>query len=103
MAIGAVCGRLEPDGVAKKKLYIMTLGVLAPYRECGIGSQALTMIIETASKRGDISEIFMHVQTNNEDAHKFYKKFNFVITSTVDKYYQRIEPTSANVLTLVLA
>lgn len=39
VAIGAVCCRIEVDAESsQKKLYIMTLGVLAPYREYGVGA-----------------------------------------------------------------
>ena len=40
VSIGAVCCRLETDAATGvKKLYIMVLGVLAPYREFGVGTQ----------------------------------------------------------------
>ena len=41
MVVGAIACRLErqPDGGAK--LYIMTIGVLAPYRGFGVGAQTL--------------------------------------------------------------
>ena len=35
--IGAIACRLEAKGDGKAKLYIMTLGVLAPYRDLGVG------------------------------------------------------------------
>lgn len=37
--VGGACARVEdhPDDSAKKRLYIMTLNVLAPYRRKGIG------------------------------------------------------------------
>jgi ribosomal protein S18 acetylase RimI-like enzyme len=58
----------------------------------------LQMVIDWATSRGGLSEIALHVQTNNEDALRFYRRFGFEITTTIDKYYQRIEPTSAHLL-----
>ena len=62
----------------------------------------LQMVVDWVKSRSDVSEIYLHVQTNNEDALKFYQKHGFAITSTVDKYYQRIEPASAHILTLTV-
>eukprot|EP00455_Lapot_gusevi_P006803 TRINITY_DN1291_c0_g1_i4.p1 TRINITY_DN1291_c0_g1~~TRINITY_DN1291_c0_g1_i4.p1 ORF type:complete len:173 (+),score=52.89 TRINITY_DN1291_c0_g1_i4:57-575(+) len=95
--VGAVCCRLETEG-SVQKLYIMTLGVLAPYRGYGIGSRILQSIIDYAETKENISEIFLHVQINNEDALRFYARFNFEIVGTVEKYYQRLEPSSAHIL-----
>jgi L-amino acid N-acyltransferase YncA len=55
------------------------------------GSKLLEFAIETAKKR-DVDDIYLHVQTSNEEAISFYKKFGFEIVETIKDYYKRIEP-----------
>ena len=74
--VGAVACRLEaPPGGAegKGKLYIMTLGVLSPYRGQGVGRRLLMHTLAEARKQNQASEVYLHVQTNNDDAVNFYK------------------------------
>jgi len=74
--VGAVACRLEaPQGGAegKGKLYIMTLGVLPPYRGQGVGRRLLMHTLAEARKQNQASEVYLHVQTNNDDAVNFYK------------------------------
>lgn len=63
-----------------------------------IGSRVLQMVIDYAKKH-DIASILLHVQTSNEEAVQFYSKYDFKISETVEKYYSKIEPTSAYILT----
>ena len=78
-------------------MYIMTLGVLAAYRNHGIGSKLVSSVLDyfESNKDGDnnddnnnnnnaggkfwtVDEIVLHVQTSNADAMKFYgEKFGF--------------------------
>ncbi len=104
----------------------------------------IQMVIDWVSARSDVTQIYLHVQTNNEDALKFYQvcdlhhyfshlkflnyslsltasggtasrfsldffcawknllvisqKHGFAVESTIEKYYQRVEPTSAFLL-----
>ncbi|KAI3692926.1 hypothetical protein L6452_32751 [Arctium lappa] len=60
--VGSIACRLEEkeDGVVC--VYIMTLGVLAPYRGLGIGRKLLNHVIDLCSKQ-NIGEIYLHVQT----------------------------------------
>lgn len=101
ICVGAIACRLEKkDGAVR--VYIMTLGVLAPYRGLGIGTMLLNHVLDLCSTQ-NISEIYLHVQTNNEEAINFYKKFGFEITETIKNYYTNITPPDCYVLTKYLA
>ncbi|KAF2560328.1 hypothetical protein F2Q70_00014220 [Brassica cretica] len=97
ICVGAIACRLETKG-GTMRVYIMTLGVLAPYRGIRIGSKLLNHVLDMCTKQ-NVSEIYLHVQTNNDDAIKFYKKFGFDITDTIPDYYINIEPRDCYVLT----
>ena len=43
LVVGAVCCRVEMEG-DKHRMYIMTLGCLAPYRRLGVGTKSLSFI-----------------------------------------------------------
>jgi N-alpha-acetyltransferase 50 len=94
--IGAVCARVEDiDQVSeKKRLYIMTLAVLAAYRGRGIGSDLLqSLLLYCAKHPTRITEIALHVHVSNDDAIRFYtEKFGFTKGPMVENYYRRIEP-----------
>lgn len=101
ICVGAIACRLEKkDGAVR--VYIMTLGVLAPYRGLGIGTMLLNHVLDLCSAQ-NIFEIYLHVQTNNEEAINFYKKFRFEITETIKNYYTNITPPDCYVLTKYLA
>ncbi|XP_052883818.1 uncharacterized protein LOC108453089 [Gossypium arboreum] len=91
ICVGSIACRLEKKEGGAIRVYIMTLGVLAPYRGLGIGTRLLNHVLYLCSKQ-NIPEIYLHVQTNNEDATNFYKKFGFEITETIKKYYTNIDP-----------
>ncbi|KAF5748213.1 N-alpha-acetyltransferase 50 [Tripterygium wilfordii] len=97
ICVGAIACRLEKTEGGSVRVYIMTLGVLAPYRGLGIGTRLLNHVLDLCSKQ-NISEIYLHVQTNNEDAINFYKKFGFDITDTIPNYYTNITPPDCYVL-----
>ncbi|KAF5743289.1 N-alpha-acetyltransferase 50 [Tripterygium wilfordii] len=98
ICVGAIACRLEKKEGGSFRVYIMTLGVLAPYRGLGVGTRLLNHVLDLCSKQ-NISEIHLHVQTNNEDAVNFYKKFGFEITDTIQNYYTNITPPDCYVLT----
>merc|ERR1711879_592262 len=105
VVVGAVCCRIDltqasEDGsqLAKRKLYIMTLGCLAPYRRLGIGTKMLRHVVDIVEKDGNFDSVVLHVQVSNDVALEFYKKFGFNIVETKEQYYKRIEPADAHVL-----
>ncbi|CAK9312855.1 unnamed protein product [Citrullus colocynthis] len=102
ICVGSIACRLEKKEHGSVRVYIMTLGVLAPYRGLGIGSRLLNHVLDLCSKQ-NITEIYLHVQTNNDEAINFYKKFGFEITETIQNYYANITPPDCYVLTKLIA
>ncbi|EDW47404.1 GM21284 [Drosophila sechellia] len=94
IVVGAVCCRID-NTENQRRLYIMTLGCLFPYRRLGIGTVMFEHIMNFAEKDGKLRQ---HVQINNNGAIEFYKKFGFEIVDTKEQYYKRIEPADAHVL-----
>merc|ERR1711936_95363 len=103
VVVGAVCCRIDNTAAeegkpSKRKLYIMTLGCLAPYRRLGIGTKMLRHVMDIVEKDGNFDSVVLHVQVSNDVALEFYKKFGFEIVETKEAYYKRIEPADAHVL-----
>jgi len=104
--VGAVSCRIEkfpveqgqPSNNPNHRLYIMTLGVLAPYRTSGIGFKLLQYVLDYCKGKNEIDEVYLHVQTSNDNAIEFYKRAGFLITETIKNYYKRIEPPDCYVL-----
>lgn len=97
IVVGAVCCRIDQTEDARR-LYIMTLGCLAPYRRLGIGTVMLEHVLKWCDKDGSIDNVYLHVQVSNEGAIGFYKGFGFEIIETKKQYYKHIEPADAHVL-----
>ncbi|KAJ7072093.1 acyl-CoA N-acyltransferase [Mycena amicta] len=97
--VGIVCCRLEPkDG--ETSLYLATLGILAPYRSRLLGSTSLQLVLDAAASRTKpkIDRIYLHVQTSNTEAKKFYERHGFVQVAVQERYYKKIEPHDAWIL-----
>eukprot|EP00160_Parvularia_atlantis_P002105 Unigene11712_Nuclearia_a/m.35696 Unigene11712_Nuclearia_a/g.35696 ORF Unigene11712_Nuclearia_a/g.35696 Unigene11712_Nuclearia_a/m.35696 type:complete len:165 (+) Unigene11712_Nuclearia_a:21-515(+) len=97
-AVGAVCAKREPLEGKDVKVYIMTLGVLAPYRRLGVGSELLQHIIDLCERDAHVKLLYVHMQTNNDEGRKFYESKGFAVTATIERYYKNIEPAAAHVL-----
>ncbi|BDA42981.1 N-alpha-acetyltransferase 50 [Coccomyxa sp. Obi] len=98
--IGAVTVRLEQQQDGTAKLCFITLGVLAAYRGCSIGSQLLHRTLEAAQQDPNIVEAYLHVQTSNEEAIRFYQRAGFKVSEMLTGYYRknRLQPPDAYVL-----
>ncbi|WIA28616.1 hypothetical protein OEZ86_011155 [Tetradesmus obliquus] len=96
--VGAILCRLEalPGGAAQ--LYIISLGVLAPFRGAGIGSQLLAASLACCEHDTAIQRATLHVHTANTEALEFYSRTGFTVTETIAGYYKRIDPPDAAVL-----
>lgn len=98
IVVGAVCCRIDTTTEGARRMYIMTLGCLGPYRRLGIGTVMLKHVLNFCENDGNIDNLYLHVQVNNESAIEFYKHFGFEIIETKEHYYKRIEPAEAHVL-----
>ncbi|XP_072114970.1 N-alpha-acetyltransferase 50 isoform X3 [Mobula birostris] len=59
IAVGAVCCRVD-HSQNQKRLYIMTLGCLAPYRRLGIGTKMLNHVLNICEKDGTFDNIYLY-------------------------------------------
>jgi N-alpha-acetyltransferase 50 len=105
-AVGSICCRLEDskeeETQGKKRLYIMTISCLPAYRRRGIASKLLNHVLEKSKADESVYDVYLHVQTSNEDAIAFYEAKGFEKKDKLENYYKRIEPNDAYILQLSL-
>lgn len=58
IVVGAVCCRIDTSE-NQRRLYIMTLGCLSPYRRLGIGTVMVNHILNYVEKDGNFDSIFL--------------------------------------------
>ena len=58
VVVGGVCCRIDITK-GERRLYIMTLGCLAPYRRLGIGTLMLKHVLNFVEKDGNFHSIFL--------------------------------------------
>lgn len=96
--VGSICSRIEQQDGAAFKVYIMTIGVLAPYRRLGMGKRLLEKVLESCNSQPDCAEIYLHVQVGNDSAVDFYKGFGFEVGEIVKDYYTRLDVNDAYII-----
>ena len=52
----------------------------------------LQAILEYAQGSAEVGEVFLHVQTSNSEALRFYEQFGFAVTGNIPNYYKRLQP-----------
>lgn len=93
--VGAVRCCLETTGEGDTKpsrVYIMTLAVLAPYRENGMGGKLLQHIEDHARDELFVHELSVHALTDDDEVIEWYKKRGFEVAEEVVGYYKRLCP-----------
>ncbi|KAG7446313.1 N-acetyltransferase NAT13 [Guyanagaster necrorhizus] len=97
--VGTICCRLETKG-DQTHLYLMTMGILAPYRSRKLGSESLDLVLRAASSHHQpkIDKIYLHVQISNGDAKRFYERHGFQEVGIHEDYYKKIAPHDAWIL-----
>jgi N-alpha-acetyltransferase 50 len=104
LLVGSVTCRLEATDVAGVfRLYVMTIGVLGPYRRLGIGAKLMQQVIDNvmAEQQIAVSQIALHVQVGST-ALAFYQQFGFTIVEEVKQYYKDLDQRDALLLSKVV-
>ena len=55
----------------------------------------LEAVLKLAEADAGVHEVYLHVQTSNNDALNFYKRFGFEVKDKILNYYKRIDPPGA--------
>eukprot|EP00249_Psilotum_nudum_P014880 c25047_g1_i1 orf=419-1354(-) len=68
-------------------IYILTLGVIQPYRKLGIASSLIWEVIKYASTIPICKAVYLHVISYNQPAINFYKKNSFQCLRKLHSFY----------------
>eukprot|EP00744_Colponema_vietnamica_P028086 GILI01042485.1.p1 GENE.GILI01042485.1~~GILI01042485.1.p1 ORF type:complete len:199 (+),score=39.62 GILI01042485.1:47-598(+) len=104
--VGVVTCRLEHTDVeGELRLYVMTIGVLKPYRRLGIATRLMQQVIDNVANKetkNKITHIALHVQIGQDAALAFYLGFGFADKGVVKDYYTDLEVRDATLLEKVV-
>ncbi|POM70485.1 Acetyltransferase (GNAT) family [Phytophthora palmivora] len=99
-AIGSICCEVEKVKIAGKRRYrlcILTVGVLEEYRRYKLGSMLLESVM-TQARKDKLAYVYLHVQSSNTAAKKFYLARGFQVTKLLRNYYSELDPPHCFVL-----
>jgi ribosomal protein S18 acetylase RimI-like enzyme len=77
----------EISSSERSLIYILTLGVIPPYRNSGIASALLWEVIEYANQMSSIKALYLHVIAYNHPAIMFYQKNMFQCIRRLPNFY----------------
>lgn len=77
----------EISSSERSLIYILTLGVIPPYRNSGIASALLWEVIEYANQMSSIRALYLHVIAYNRPAIMFYQKNMFQCIRRLHNFY----------------
>lgn len=71
-----------------------------PYRSRKLGSSSLQLVLDAAEAhtKPKIDRIYLHVQTSNSGAKRFYERHGFTEIGVHENYYKKIVPHDAWIL-----
>ena len=101
--VGCIAAQLDDASLSGgKRAYITVLGVLAPYRDRGVGTALLAELLASISKKPEVHEVALHVHVANVDAARFYARAGFEqVGGVVEGYYaahRGVDPPDAFLL-----
>ncbi|KAK9823261.1 hypothetical protein WJX72_001435 [[Myrmecia] bisecta] len=67
-------------------VYILTLGVVNGYRQMGVASQLVNLVLGTAGEKG-VRAVYLHVVTYNQPAIRFYERNRFQQAALLRDFY----------------
>jgi ribosomal protein S18 acetylase RimI-like enzyme len=97
IVIGAYTVRVE-DFKGKLHAYILTFGVLEPYRKYGIGKQMMVELEKDIRDNSVADGIYLHMHVLNEVGKRFYESCGFDVHERLDNYYTDLEEPHCYVL-----
>jgi ribosomal protein S18 acetylase RimI-like enzyme len=85
---GSTQSLLVSDRTRYKRLfYIMTLGTVSDYRQCGLGTALIENCMEQVERDPSCGVLYLHVITHNLAAIRFYEKLGFLKVQEIPNYY----------------
>ena len=85
------------------QIYIQALALLAPYRNLGLATVLLDIILSTSiAMSPGMTCIYAHVWEKNEDALEWYAKRGFRRVIFMERYYSKLRPGGAWIVRMEL-